>query len=259
VQRETGAVAPIAEDAAAGAADPRLQDALRRALRDLESGASLGELAARLDRETQGLDAEQVAALARAVGSDAADEGALTASSVLQPADAPVTLLALSPGHPVRALLEEGARVRELTSHVEELVDGIEGPKGADRWPRARPALGGLLARLAEIERHADRLRQAWLATVSSRGGCAAAALVDERLGAAVDAVRRARKAVDEGEIDQAAAVSRSATGLALDALAAEEGLLVPVALRVLDDEDWEQVAAQERVVGWALVRDQAL
>jgi hypothetical protein len=258
VQRQTG-VAPAIAEVANGAADPRLHDALREALRDLERGAALDELAARLDRRTQGLDAAQVAALARGAGMSAAGAESMMPSGPLQPADVPATRLSLSPGHPVRALLEEGARVRDLTSHVEDLLDGLQGSKGAERWSRARPALAGLLRRLVEVERQARRLRQAWYATVSSRGGHAVTVLVDEGLSAAVDGVRHALAVVEKGDREPAMTASRSAGSLVLDALAAEEELLVPVALSSLADDDWEAVAEQERVVGWALTRDQPL
>jgi len=234
-----------------------VEAALREALRDLEGGAPLGELAARLDRETQGLDAEQVAALARGAGLGVAGADSLAAPAVRPSTDSAANRLALSPGHPARALIEEGAGLRELTSHVEEILGGLEGPRGVDRWPRVRSALGGLLGRLAEIERQARRLRLAWYATVSSRAGHAVVDLVDDDLGAAVDGVRRARSAVRSGDIDAAVAASRSATALVLVALGAEEEVLVPVALRVLEDDDWEAVAEQERVFGWALARDQ--
>lgn len=258
VQGVTGMAPAIAEHAAGGATDPGLHDALRQALRDLEGGAALGELAARLDRETQGLDAEQVAALARGADLSAACAEPLAAVAH-QPADLSGTRLALSPGHPVRALLDEGVRVRELTAHVEELLDGLQGPRGADRWPQARPALEGLLVRLGELQRQARRLRLAWYATMSSRGGHAAVALVDEGLVGAVHAVRRALASVENGDVDQAVAAARSASALVLRLLGAEEDLLVPVALSLLEDDDWEAVAEQERAVGWALARDRAL
>jgi hypothetical protein len=258
VQRQTG-VAPGIAEVSTGAADPRLQDALREALRDLERGAALDELAARLDRETQGLDAAQVAALARGAGLRVAGAESMTPSAALQPADVPANRLALGPRHPVRALLEEGARVRELTSHVDELLTGLQGTRGAERWSRARPALAGLLKRLVEVERQARRLRLAWYATVSSRGGHAVIALVDEDLVAAVDGLRHALAVVEKGDREAAVTASRSAASLVLRALAAQEELLVPVALSSLADDDWEIVAEQERVVGWALARDQAL
>jgi DUF438 domain-containing protein len=266
VQRVSGSAPAIAEDVAGRASDPRLEGELRAVLREFERGAPLADLAARLDAFTEGLDAEEVAVLARGadlagegahLAEEGADQGATLAAG--QSADWPAGRFALDPGHPARALLDEGARVRDLASHVEELVDGVTGPAGTDRWPQARSALQGLLARLSELERQARRLRRAWYATLSSRGAHAVTALVDADLSAAVDAVIRARVTAEKGDLESTAAASRFAIGLVRGALAAEEQLFVPSALRLLDDDDWEAVAEQERAVGWALARDQTV
>jgi hypothetical protein len=259
VQRVTGVAPTIVGEALESPPDPRLRDDLSTILRELESGAPLDDLAERFDALTHGLNAEETAALARKLGLIDAASGQGLASAAGQSADWSVARLALYPGHPVRALLGEGARLRGLATHVDEVVDGLGSPMGAERWREARPALQSLLERLGGLERQARRLRLAWYPTLSNRGGLSVTALVDAELTEALDAVERSRAAAAHDDAAFAAAVTRHATEMMRRALVAEEELLAPAALRCLDDDDWEVVAEQERVVGWALVRDQAL
>ena len=259
VRRVTGASPLIIEDIAGLTPDARFGEELHAILVELEDGAPLDDLAGRLDALTQGLDAEAVAALARDLVTGRGDPENAMAQAVGQTGEWPAARLALHPGHPARALLDEAARLGDLATSVEDLVGGLTSPVGGGRWREARPALEGLLARLVELDRQARRLRLAWYPTLSSRGGHGVAALVDADLVAALDALERALSAAGKGEAETAIGAARHATDLLRRALAAEEELLVPAALHGLDDDDWEAVAEQERVIGWALARDQAL
>ncbi len=259
VRRVTGASPPISEDVAGLKADARLQEELRTILDELEDGAPLDDLAGRLDALTQGLDSEAVAALARDLVVGRGGPGNAMTQAAGQTGEWPAARLALHPGHPVRALLDEAARLGDLATSVEDLAGTLASPVRAGRWREARPALAGLLTKLLQLDRQARRLRLAWYPTLLSRGGHGVAALVDTGLVAALDALEQALTVTGKGEAEPAVGAARHATGLLRRALAAEEELLVPVALGGLDDDDWEAVAEQERVIGWALARDQVL
>jgi hypothetical protein len=259
VRRVSGVAPAIAGDPLGPTPDARVKDDLRALLRELECGASLEDLVKRVDALTRGLDAEGVAALARDLeGADRAS-GQGMAAAAGQSADWPAARLSLYPGHPARALLDEGALLRGLATHIEEVLDGLGNPVGIERWREARPVLGTLLERLGELERQARRLRLAWYTTISSRGGHSVTALVEEELSEALDAVRRSRAAASKEDAALAVGVTRQAMELVRRVLVSQEVLLVPAAMRSLDDDDWEAVAEQERVVGWALARDQTL
>jgi len=259
VRGVTGISPPISEDLAGLRADARRQEELRTILGELEEGAPLDDLAGRLDALTQGLDSEAVAALARDLVAGCGGPGHATPQAAGQTSEWPAARLALHPGHPVRALLDEAARLSDVATSVEDLVRALASPVAAGRWREARPALDGLLAKLLQVDRQARRLRLAWYPTLRSRGGHSVTALVDTGLVAALDALEQALSVTGKGEAKPAIGAARHATGLLRRALAAEEDLLVPVALGGLDDDDWEAVAEQERVLGWALARDQAL
>ena len=259
VRRVTGDSPLIIEDVAGLTPDARFEEELHAILGELEDGAPLDDLAGRLDVLTQGLDAEAVAVLARDLVAGRGAPGRAMAQAAGQTGEWPAARLALHPGHPVRALLDEAARLGDLATHVEDLVGGLTSPVGGRRWREARPALEGLLTKLLQVDRQARRLRLAWYPTLLSRGGHGVAALVDADLVAALDALEQAITVTGKGEAEPAMGAARHATGLLRRALAAEEELLAPAALHGLDDDDWEAVAEQERVVGWALARDQAL
>ena len=257
VQRATGAAPVIAEDAAAGTADPRLQDALREALRDLEAGASLGELAARLDRETQGLDAEQVAVLARGAALNATGTDPWTTPAARGSVDAPATRLVSEPRAPREGLASRrapGCASWLPTSRSSSTVSKVRraptaGHRRARLWQgcwRAWPSSSG--RRGASGSPGTQRCR-AGEATPSPSSSTRASARLWKRCDTRV-------AAVEKGDVGAAVTTSRPAISLVLGTLAAEEELLVPVALQMLGDDDWEAVAEQERVVGWALARD---
>jgi hypothetical protein len=256
VRRVTGVAPPIAGAGSPDEAD--FGDDVRGVIRDLERGAPIAVLAARLDELTKGMDADAVAALLEEPA--AASAAALAAGrQSARATEVPGAHAALRPGHPIVALERECGRLSGLADLVEEVVDGLGDPPEAARLDDARAPLLALLERLRELDRQARRLRLAWYTTLGSRVGPSVAALVAQRLAEALDGVARMRLAVC-GE-DAAAVVTQAHAGLALvrRALAAEEELLVPAASRALDDDDWEAVAEQERAIGWALDSGQAL
>jgi DUF438 domain-containing protein len=259
VRRVVGVAPAIVGDTAGVAADARFGGDLRAIVREMEGGAPLDELAQRLDGLTRGLDAEGVAVLARELDLTSAVSAEAMVRAAGQPMEGPAARVSLHPGHPVRSLQREGERLAGLAGHVEELVDGLGSPPEVVRWREVRSALESLLARLGELERQARRLRLAWYATLASRGSRSVTGLVDGELGEAIDAIRRLRAAAARDDANFVAANARQAVERVRRTLAAEEELLIPAALRSLDDDDWEAVAEQERVVGWALAPDQAL
>ena len=233
--------------------DRRLRDDVRGVILELERGASLGDLATRLDALTPGMDAEGVAALARERGMEGMPPAGTPGWAAGQSADPPAPHVALHPGHPLRALQQERSRLEDLARLVMEVVDGLGDPPVAARWEEARQPLGGLVARLADIAVQRRRLRVAWYATLESRIGPSVTAVVSERLGEAIAALDKLRVAVSIDDAGSVPAQARVAVTHVRGALAAEEELLVPAAFQALDEDDWEAVAEQERVVGWAL------
>lgn len=255
VRRVTGAAPPTIGDAAEQ--DLRRAGDLRSLLKQLEDGASLESAAKRLDAETRGLDAESVAALAHAADrrEALADQGPGRAAG-LHP-DWPPARLSLPPGHPVRSLLDEIARLGELVSHVDQVVEGLGPAVTPSRWRQARPVLQGLLERLDLLDRQRRRLRLAWRVTLVSRGGQSVTVHVDGAMETACAAVRQAQVDVGGGDVTVAVGTVRAALRDVRAALAAEEELLAPAALRWLDGDDWEVVAEMERLVGPAIASDQ--
>jgi hypothetical protein len=248
VRRVTGVAPPIA---GAGPPDETgLGDDVRGLMRDLERGVPIDVLAARLDELTRGMGTDAVAALL---------EETAPASGAVLAAELPGAHAALRPGHPIAALRRECGRLSGLADLVEEVVDGLGDPPEAARLNDARAPLLALLDRLHELDRQARRLRLAWFTTLESRVGPSVAALVSQRIAEALEAVARMRLAVCGDEPVAVAGQARTGVALVRRALAAEEELLVPAAFGALDDDDWEAVAEQERVIGWALDSGQAL
>ena len=256
VRSVTGAAPAIAE--AAPSDDRRLRDDVRDLVLELERGAPLGDLAARLDELTPGMDAEGVAALARERGMDAVASAGTAAWAAGPPTESAAAHAALHPGHPIRALQQECSRLADLAQVVMEVVDRLGDPLDGARWAEARKPFGSLVARLGEIAVQSRRLRLAWYTTLASRVGPSVPAVVAERLGEAVAALDKLRAAVSTGDAGAVTAQARAAITHVRRALAAEEELLVPAAFQALDEDDWEAVAEQERVVGWALDPGQA-
>ena len=256
VRSVTGAAPAIA--GAAPGDDRRLADDVRDVILELERGAPIGDLAARLDELTPGMDAEGVATLARARGREGVAPASTTGWAAGQLTESPAAHAALHPGHPIRALQQEGSRLEELARLVIEVVDGLGEPPEGARWAEARKPLGGLVARLGDIAVQSRRLRAAWYTTLDSRIGPSVTAVVSERLGEAVAALDKLRIAVSGDDAGAVVAQVHAAVIKVRRALAAEEELLVPAAFQAFDEDDWEAVAEQERVVGWALDTGQA-
>lgn len=251
VLRVRGVAPAIAADDAGSAIDLRLGEEVRALVRRLEQGASLTELADRLDGLTRGLDAEAVAAAVHE-REEIGVRGSIEAAGG-SPTDDSGVRLTLYLGHPVRALQQESARLGGLATHVEEAVAGLGEPPDVGRWRTARPVVVALLERLAELELQARRLRLAWFTTLASRGQRSVTVVVGGRLDEAVDAIRRLLVVARKDDPTALSATAPRAVHLVRHALLTQEELLVPAALRALDDDDWEAVAEQERVVGWAL------
>lgn len=250
VLRVQGTAPAIAAEGGGPAADPRLGDELRALVARLEEGAPLAELSRRVDELTSGIDAEALSDVAHEAETGRVAALFETASDAAR-GDSPQ--LSLYPGHPVRALGQESARLAGVADHVEDALASLGEPPDPGRWQEAGPVVRALLERLAELERQAHRLRLAWYPTLARCGARSTAAVVEDRLAEAVAGVRRLRRlARKDDPVPLATAVPRT-LHLVRHALLVEEELLVPVALRELDDGDWEAVAGQERVVGWAL------
>lgn len=243
VERVTGIPPALVDEMEAHEEDAKGEE-VRGLVGDLERGAPLADLARRMDAATGGLDDVQVAALARRRRRDGRGGDELLGVPVAASA-----ARGLGPGHPVTALRRECERVLELAAHLEEAVERFgEGRRGVQTAPLA------LLDRLDEIGVQRERLRRAWYPTLGSRGGRGPSALVDGQLEDVVRLGARLRRALEREE----PVTVRATAGRYLDALrsalASEEVLLMPLALRTLDREDWEALGEQERVVGWALL-----
>ena len=98
-----------------------------------------------------------------------------------------------------------------------------------------------------------ERLRRAWYPTLASRGGRGPSALVDVQLEDAIRLGQRLRAALGRKETVAVQVTARRYVSAVRLALESAEDLLVPLALRALDREDWEALGEQERAVGWAL------
>jgi hypothetical protein len=258
VKRVTGSSPVIAGVLTGPPNDERLGGEVLDVVRELESGATIAQAAARLEALTQGLDAEGVAKLARERDRQGSRVNR-AAGAAGRPDGWPAAPAALHPGHPVRSLQQEGARLEGLAGLIDELVDGLGDPPDDHRWAESRTPLRRLLERLREMERQARRLRLAWYPPVASRVGASVPVLVSARLDEAREALQRLIVMASGEDVAAIAAQARAAMALLRRALAAEEELLVPAALSALDDDDWEVVAEQERVVGWALDPSQAV
>jgi len=261
IGRVTGAAPAIAGAAPGPAEDSAMGDDVLGVLRELAHGTSIGALAARIDELTGGLDAEEVAAVARSREREAGVRAASTAGIVGPVSGWPAALTALGPSHPLRALERERSRLAALASLVEGVVEAIGDPPDEARWHEAGPAFGGLVAKLGDMERQGRRLRLAWYPVVAARIGPSIPEMVGERVGEAVEALDRARATTGPGEVAAAVAVAlaRAAVAAVRRALDAEEEFLAPAAFRALDDDDWADVAGQEGAAGWALDAGQEL
>jgi hypothetical protein len=251
VRSVTGTVPAIA--GAVSGDDRRLRDDVRDVILELERGAPIGDLAVRLDELTPGMDAEGVAALARERGMEGMATAGVAAWAAGKPTESPAPHAALHPGHPIRALQQECSRLADLAHLVTEVVDTLGDPPDGARWAEARVPLGGLVARLGEIAVQSRRLRLAWYAALGSRIGPSVPAVVSERLDEAIAALDKLRIAVSGNDAGAVTTQARTAITHVRRALAVERELLVPAAFQALDEDDWEAVAEQERVVGWAL------
>lgn len=252
VLRVTGVAPTIAGATPVTSAEEGLAGDVRDLVRALEDGAPLDVLAARLDaliREAEPRRATSVAARS-APGTGSLGEPAMPvapAGGLVGPSVPP------HPDHPVAAVRRECVRLARLADLLEEVVGGIGDPPDPERLEGARAPLLGLIDRLRELDRQARRLRLAWYAPLSSRSGPSVATLTADRIDEALARLERLRVAVSGDEAAAVVAQAREGVALVRRALVTAEELLVPAADRVLDDDDWEAVAEQERLIGWAL------
>jgi DUF438 domain-containing protein len=257
VRRQTGEVALTSDDPReVDPRDPRVGQ-VRDIAAQLERGASLVELAARLNELTAGVDAREAESLEAALRGDAGEAGSRADDllrSSLHATPGQDRLDGLPPGHPVECLRREGAQLAVLAAALRSQLDQLAGRPSARGWRAVRPAVAPLVKRLGLIELRVRREREAWLGIVGRRAGEDAGHLLRDRQDAVVDALELLRRGLAR---DDAVAVLEHGKLLLerMDELAlSEEEVLVPLAEQTLTQRDWMELRGLEDAVGWALI-----
>jgi len=215
--------------------DGRLTE-LREIAARLEDGGSRVELAARLRDVTTGVDAQEAAALDRALEAAAAHARAAADRSVQTAVGLPADAVVSGPaeGHPLDSLRRDGMQAAVLCAGLRAERERLGGSPSRRRWRAGRPVVARLVERLFGVESRVRREQQAWFPTLAVLGEERPEALMSDRQAQALEALRLLRLAVARDDAGSAGESGMRLLDLPDGLAATEEQVLAPLAERTL-------------------------
>lgn len=254
IQAKTGRVVLSDLPAEQGVSPERL-DAFRRIMAKLHDGGNVGEaereFAALVRESSPGEIAEMEQHLIR--------EG-VPVSDIKRMCDVHLqvvnpslkkTPLDVPAGHPVHTFVSEN-RLLELTAtHLRAILLAAEGKPTRDKHPEAWKELGTYLEKLSEIDKHYLR-KEHQLFSYLERYGFTGPSTV---MWATHDDIRAYLKSVREAYSNQDSDFIAANLPPLLQAVSSmiqkEESILLPIALKLLKEEDWIAIKRSEHEIGY--------
>jgi DUF438 domain-containing protein len=250
IERQTGARPAIAADGEAIAADRALLAALRAIVDDLYAGATLSELAPRLEALTASVDPEAVSAMERAIQTELvgdADARMLDAAHVQVISEAyEAQLTGAANGHPLESLRAGSRRVSAAARRFGQVLTALGRPPARSRWETRAGAGRAAFECLAEAEQHFDRVATILLPALERRGRPAASTLLLPRYQAVRALLRRVRLALDRDDVGVVADAGAQLVAECAALAALEDKVVLPLARACLSNEDWADAGPDE-------------
>jgi uncharacterized protein len=262
VEAQTGTRPQIGDTAAAGV-DPARQEALRQIILDLHAGHSMDELTQRFADLIEDIDASEIAAMEQALIAGGMPEsevkrlcdvhvqvfsGALDQHETVQ---APV-------GHPVDTFQRENLALVQVIQSIRKVAEAIGTPPVASEWQRLKPALGGALDRLLEVERHYLR-KENQLFPYLEHHGVEGPSKVMWALHDDIRAlIKETRAALAHDDAATTVRTAGEAATMIDDMVTKEEKVLFPMAIELLTDVEWSEIRRGEGEIGYAFVTEPA-
>jgi DUF438 domain-containing protein len=262
VEKKTGTRPPVADSAAAGGIDPQRLEALKQIIVDLHAGQPMDELTARFAALIEDVEAGEIAAMEQRL----IDEG-MPATEVKRLCDVHVQVfaealdehpaVAAAPGHPIDTFRRENQALLQLLTSLRKVAGAIRAADDSGAaWAQFKPALGGSLERVTEMELHYLRKENQLFPFLEKHGVEGPSkvmwALHDDIRAALKDAMAD----LERDDAVQAALASEWLAQTAEDMVTKEEKILFPMAAETLSDAEWAEIRAGEGEIGYAFLAD---
>lgn len=262
----TGEEVRIAGDGAGAApaqapapTDKERQEVLKGIIKDLHAGVDMEVLKGRFHDLVQDIDPSEIARMEQRL----IDEG-MPQSEIKRLCDLHVELFKSSlehqeppvvpPGHPVHTFMRENRAAEEILSGMTGYLDAICGSGTDELFTWYRGNLQEALEKLAEIDRHYLRKENQLFPVMEAHGLRAPTEVMWAIHDDIRDAVKKARKALDEMQGSEALATLQGLLQAISDMIYKEEHILFPLTMETLSDAEWLKVRQGEEEIGYSWI-----
>lgn len=245
-------------EAQADRADEMRHEALGGLIRDLHAGIDLKVVKERFALLIENASPVEIAAMEQALVAEGMPEEEIKAMCDLHVQIFRESLdLQEKPrvpaGHPAHTLHRENEALADIARRIEHELDDVGDPPTVQGLQQVA-CLAEDLDKLAEIDKHYLR-KEHELFPALEKNGVTAPPKVMWAIHDEVRAMlREVRGAFDEGDAETVVREGRKLVKTVLDMIYKEENVLFPMALEVLDEEDWLRIREGEAAIGYALV-----
>jgi len=261
IEKKTGTRPQIANVADAETIDPARLEALHAIVRDLHAGRSVDEVRPRFEELIADVEATEIAAMEQKL-----IEGGVPEDEVKRLCDVHVEVFAdaleehepldVPAGHPIDTFQRENRALLQVTNSLRKVAEKIGEPPVREEWERLKPALGGALDRLLEIDKHYLRKENQLFPFLEKHGVEGPTKVMWSLHDDIRGLLKQARAALAEDEAAIAVSAAQAVAKMADDMVTKEEKVLYPMAADTLDEEEWRQIRAGEKEIGYALIGD---
>lgn len=234
---------------------------LKAIVLELHAGAPYQALKKRFDETIQGLAESEIARMEEEL-----IRGGLPVSEVQKLCDLHVGLVKgeldkkegprVPPGHPVHTYMEDNRIIALLAGEIESLVGKIAGDES--RFGRLKEALNQKLGAIAKIDIHYKRKENQlfpYLERHEITGPSKVMWGVHDEIRATM---RKLKEKAAAGDAKGAVEEGRKFAQAVNDMIYKEEHILFPMCLEALTPEEWVEIAAGEKEIGFAFAEPAA-
>jgi uncharacterized protein len=261
IEAKTGTRPGIADVPGVDSIDPARLEELHAIVKDLHAGKTVEEVKPRFEELIADVEATEIAAMEQKL-----IEGGVPDSEVKRLCDVHVQVFAdalegheevkVPAGHPIDTFRRENQALLQVTASLRKVAERIGEPPVREEWERLKPALGGVLERLLEADKHYLRKENQLFPFLEKHGVEGPSKVMWAIHDDIRDLLKQAREALAEDEASLAVSTAQAVAKMADDMVTKEEQVLYPMAIDTLTDEEWRDIRAGEDEIGYALIGD---
>jgi len=259
IEKKTGTRPQIANVADAETIDPARLEALHAIVRDLHAGRSVDEVRPRFEELIADVEATEIAAMEQKL-----IEGGVPEDEVKRLCDVHVEVFAdaleehepldVPAGHPIDTFQRENRALLQVTNSLRKVAEKIGEPPVREEWERLKPALGGALDRLLEIDKHYLR-KENQLFPFLEKHGVEGPSKVMWAIHDDIRALlKQARQTIAADDAALAVSTCLALVKMVDDMVTKEDKVLHPMAVDTLSEAEWIKIRAGEDDIGYAFI-----